>query len=274
MLHASCLPAHFAHAMRPVSTALACLLAVSVGVGRLDATDFNPRDLQQEIMVREALANDPRLQPLNLVVRVNDRVATLSGPVPSRELARRALDTAKKLTELRGVQDKMMVQYEDAGLLLPLALKTSAPAPTTIGKPSTNVPTMATEPINPAPQITGVWIPVNPQPPQRPTIGVALLPWTTTQPGATGAVSLAKEPPATKPAGPPDAAAISNAVQDLIQSQDRFRRLRFEMKQGKVYLSGMVGRWSDLQDLAQAIAYIPGIEGVILSDIKTDPPRK
>jgi osmotically-inducible protein OsmY len=273
MLHASCLPAHLAHVTRPVLTTLACLLAVSAGVGRLHAADFNPRDVQQEILVREALANDPRLQPLNLVVRVNDRVATLSGPVPSRELARRALDTARKVTELRGVQDKMMVQFEDAGLLLPLALKTSPAMPPAIGKPSTNVPTMTPDPNNPSALLTGVWIPVNPQPPQRPTIGVALLPWTSTQPGATGAVSLAKEPPTTNPAGLNDAAAASNAVHNLLQGQERFRRLRFEIRQGKVYLSGRVYRWSDLQDLAQAITQIPGIEGVVLSDVKTEPPR-
>jgi BON domain len=250
------------------------LLVMAVGLGRLDAGDFNPRDVQQEILVREALANDSRLQPLNLVVRVNDRVATLSGPVPTRELAQRALETARKVAELRDVQDKMMVQFEDKGLLVPLARKTSPATPPAIGKPSTDPPLTAPEPKNAPAQLAGVWIPVNPQPAQRPMVGVALLPWTATQPGATGAVSLAKEPATTKPAGPPDTAAVNNAVQNLIQSQDRFRRLYFEVKLGKVYLSGMVYRWSDLQDLAQAITQIPGIDGVVLSDVKTEPPRR
>jgi BON domain len=271
MLHATRLAAHFAQVTAAV---LAALLALTTGIGRLEAQVFNPRDLQQEVLVRAALANDPGLQPLNLVVRVNDRVATLSGPVPTRELARRALETAKRVAEVRDVQDKMMVQFEERRLALPLVAQTPPSLPPAIGKPAIDPPSTTTVLHHAPPQTVGVWVPVIPQPPQqRPIVGVALLPYTTTQPGATGAVSLAKELPATKPASPPDAGAIASAVQSLIQGQERFHRMRFEFKQGKVYLSGMVYRWSDLHELAQAITQLPGIEGVVLSDVKTEPPR-
>jgi len=253
------------------------MLGLSAAVPPLCADDFDLRDLQHEIMVREALAKDARLRPLNLVVRVTDRVATLSGPVPSRELARRAVDTATKVPELREVRDKMLVQFEDTGLILPLALPLTTPTVTPPGL--VRPPPAPAAPSIPEPKKTqnataAVWLPVNPEPPKRPLLGVALLPAiTTTQPGVTEAVSRPRDQASAKPATLPDAASISSAVQNLIQGGERYRRLRFEVKQDKVFLSGVVYRWADLEVIAKAVTRIPGVESVVLSEVKTDPPR-
>src|SRR5262249_9560844 len=89
------------------------LVVAAITRGRAAADEFDPRDLRHEVLCRQVLADDPALRPLNLIVRVTDRVATLQGPVPTRELARRALQTLRKLPELREVRDRMMVQFED-----------------------------------------------------------------------------------------------------------------------------------------------------------------
>ena len=73
---------------------------------------------------------------------------------------------------------------------------------------------------------------------------------------------------ATEPA---DAAAVSGAVQALVQSEERYRRVRYEVKQGKVYLSGVVVRWGDLHELSLAVTRIPGVESVVLRDVRTEP---
>jgi osmotically-inducible protein OsmY len=253
---------------------LAMLLVLGAAVTRLSASDFDLRDLQQEVMVREALAQDSRLQPLNLIVRVKDRVATLSGPVPSRELARRALDVARKMPELREVRDKMSVQSEDAGQMLPRPLKMPGITPPGMMLPPfAPAPPNVPEPKNAQHVAVGVWLPVHPEPDPRPLHGVALLPWITPQPSLNEAMSRPKDTSLAKATDQPDAAAVSSAVQSVIEGEERFRRLRFEVKQGKVYLSGSVSRWADFEDLARAVMRIPGVERVVLRGVKTDPPR-
>src|SRR5262249_28704950 len=183
-------------------------------------------------------ADAPALRPLNLIVRVTDRVATLQGPVPTRELARRALQTLRKLPELREVRDRMMVQFEDdPGQLLsaPVAAPKAVPGfPLWADQPP---PAPAPEPKKTEVAPAGVWKPVLSAPPGA-TLGVALRRSTTTQPGLMGAVSRPKDAAGPPAAEPPDGAAISSAVQSLIQAEERYRRLRYEVKQGRVYLSG------------------------------------
>jgi hypothetical protein len=257
-----------------VPSVLAGIVVLGTSVQTAWGDDFDPRDLQQEVMVRQALAKDPRLQPLNLIVRVKDRVATLSGPVPSRELAQRALATAKKVPEFREIRDNMLVQFEDSGLLLPLPVATKAL--TTPGMPEPSVPTAPALVIDAKKnqtQAVGMWVPVGPEPAPRHAPDSAVLPATSPQTGVTEAVSRSRDTASTVPTAMPKSPPMGAAVQNLILGEDRFRKMRYELKENKVYLSGAVRRWADLEDLAKAVMRIPGVEGVVLSSVKTDSPR-
>jgi hypothetical protein len=225
----------------------ACVLLAALA-GRLAAGDFDVRNLQHEVMCREVLAGDPALGPLNLIVRVQDRVATLSGPVPTRELAQRAVQTLQKLPELREVRNQLLVQFADDGLLLPWPVKVTPKVP-------------PPEPAKAPPE--GVWKPVFPS--DRVDVFKK-----GKDAGVTGTVSQTKD----KPTEPPDAAAVSSAVQGLILGEEKYRRVRYEVKQGKVYLSGTVYRWADLQELARAVTHIPGVEGVVLKEVKMEQVKK
>lgn len=66
-------------------------------------------DLEQTIECRRLLLDDPVLGPLNLGVRVKNRVATLWGPVPSRAVARRAEQCLRTMIELVEVKNQMHV---------------------------------------------------------------------------------------------------------------------------------------------------------------------
>jgi hypothetical protein len=197
--------------------------------------------------------------------------------VPSRELARRALEAAKKLPELRDVQDRMMVQFEDATVLLAMPLTTKPAFSGQTSGAGAGVPTPKSEPVTvkleqPRPATAEVqtlnWKAVNPDSATRPAAAAVVSPSNAPAPGVVEAVSRPRELPATKPA-----ANVGTAVQNLMQADERYRRLRFEMKQGKVYLNGAVSRWSDLEDLAKALTRLPGVEGVVISDVKTGAPR-
>src|SRR5207245_2442047 len=63
-------------------------------------------DLYQTVLARRALQNDALLAPLNLGVRVRQRVATLWGPVASAEAARRAVALLRELPELAAVRSE------------------------------------------------------------------------------------------------------------------------------------------------------------------------
>src|ERR1700722_16009528 len=103
------------------------LLLAGASAGELGAQEVSPRDLSRELQVLQALHNDMKLAPLNLGVKVQGRVAILWGPVPTRELAERAVLVVKKLPEIGEVQNQLMVQYRDETIYPPMRLGPAAP---------------------------------------------------------------------------------------------------------------------------------------------------
>jgi osmotically-inducible protein OsmY len=238
---------------------LGCGVWAAVLTGTLAGQEASPRELTREMQVLHALQNDARLRPLNLGFKVRDRVVILWGPVPTRELAERAVVVVKKLPEIGEVQNQLMVQYPEATVYPQLPL-VPGPAPRKTDVPTPPGPERLTPPA-----VDLVWQPVNPPAPALPS--VAFLPSLTSQPGLTGTVSR----PRDKLTESPDAAAISGAVQSLIQGEERYRRVRYEVKQGQVFLGGVVNRWSDLRELSVAVTHIPGVDGVVLREVRAEP---
>ena len=235
-----------------------CVLVLAVA-GRVNGQETSPRDLARELQVLHVLHNDAQLRPLNIGVKVRDRVAILWGPVPTRDLAERAVAVVKKLPEIGEVQNQLMVQYGEETVYPPMPLVPGS-APRKNDLPPRPPPESLAPPV-----VDLVWQPVNPEAPATPS--VALLPSLTSQPGRTGTVSR----PRDKLTEAPDAAAISGAVQSLIQGEERYRRVRYEVRQGQVFLGGVVNRWSDLRELSVAVTHIPGVDGVVLREVRSEP---
>src|SRR5947209_18381545 len=89
--------------------ATVCLLLPAAAARAQDAIDG---DIWHTLLARTALAKDEQLSPLNLGVRVRNRVATLWGAVPSPELAKRAVERLKALEDLREVRNQMDLDEE------------------------------------------------------------------------------------------------------------------------------------------------------------------
>lgn len=68
------------------------------------------RDLERELHARAALQRDRELVSFNLIVRVEQGVATVSGPVPSRELGERAVRILKKVRDIHEVRNQTRVE--------------------------------------------------------------------------------------------------------------------------------------------------------------------
>ncbi len=66
---------------------------------------------------------------------------------------------------------------------------------------------------------------------------------------------------------------IANLAADIERlriSQVRFHGIRADVNQGVVLVSGTVRRWEDLQEFAQAVACLLGVERVVLDKVQAD----
>ena len=113
------------------------LVLLASGVSRAQPTDQAMfRDLTQTLQARKLLLDDPQLGPLNLGVRVTNRIAVLWGPVPSQELSFRAEQRVRTMFELIEVRNRMTIVGRDdaapavpeAPRFLPDAVPITAPA--------------------------------------------------------------------------------------------------------------------------------------------------
>src|SRR5437879_4427417 len=84
-----------------------------------DDFDF-PRDLLHTLLARRALFQDRELGPLNLGVKVHHRIATLWGPVPSADLAQRAVQVLRLVPDFVEVKSELQVDALPGGpMMLP-----------------------------------------------------------------------------------------------------------------------------------------------------------
>jgi len=67
-------------------------------------------DWRLALRIRQVLALDPDLGPLNLGVEVRSRVVTLSGPVPPDWFRRRAEELVRATNGVRSVRNELMVR--------------------------------------------------------------------------------------------------------------------------------------------------------------------
>src|SRR5947209_7637347 len=125
---------HVQSALHATTTVLVLVLvssSCSAGVISVPPTAdrATERDVMLTMLARRALLLDAELAPLNLGVRVRNRVATLWGPVPSAELAFKAEQRLRGLLELLAVHSELIVAPGSAVAALPLPADVLPPPP-------------------------------------------------------------------------------------------------------------------------------------------------
>jgi hypothetical protein len=204
------------------------------------------RDMRHTVAARAALLRDKELGPLNLGVRVHDRVAVLWGPVPSAELAERAVRVLRQVPDLLEVRNELIIQ---------------APEPTRPQLLPESVP-----PALPAIKLPGYSGAPDPLP-LAPGENVRL------KPALTSTVPLPKNvvlDPAILPAvAVPGQSVLEGAVDRLRTSDSRYGGLVAQVRGDQVYLSGRAARWQDVHELAAALVRVPGVTRVVLEQIRT-----
>jgi hypothetical protein len=225
------------------------------------------RDFRLTLLAREALQSDPVLAPWNLAVHVQNGVAVLVCEAPSKELAQRAVARLRQLPELTGVRNQLSAD--------PLA---GFPGREVVARPPPRPPNE--EDLSSLPSVGPVR--VVPRPGPSPAVGAS--------PQPKGAATFAVSPPvkgATPGQASPTSTAtpapvfpaktssgIERAIRGLQLKEERFRRLRVEVQGDRVILSGAVPAWRDLHELSAAITRIPGVAGVTVREIRTEPPPR
>jgi hypothetical protein len=80
-------------------------------------------------------------------------------------------------------------------------------------------------------------------------------------------------PGETQTSGPAQVATVELSLDQallVIRNGDkRFVGLRHQLRGREVYLSGSAANWDDVMALARAVARLPGIERVVLSQVRT-----
>jgi hypothetical protein len=225
------------------------------------------RDLQLTVQARRILAQDAELGPLNLGVNVQDGAATLWGMVPSAKLASRAIDRLKTMSSLEQVRSELSIEpLPDiiAGRPPPLPPIHFGPDknPTVGHKPSGELmprtPDHVPLPVNPSSQPRSEW---------PPGVGASLLPPVT---GDRAAMPPRRET-STKLLPPRAEPSLAKTVDRLRRADDRYKHIDVQIDGGVVILGGAAYRQGDLDDLAQAVSQLPGVERVIVEKARTAP---
>ncbi len=216
---------------------------------RLAAQSPAALDMDQTLLARQALQDDPALAPLDLGVRVHNGVARLFGPVPSPALARRAVACLQALPALTGVRNELFPDpwdYDPSPAGAAAALRPPGRPDEARWAPSTPTVHSTSRQKGEAPPQTvpPVAVPLPAPPPAGPT-----------------------------PAPPEPSRDIAGAVRRLQQGQERFHRVRVAVEGSRVILSGTAPAWRDVFELSQALTQIPGVGEVTIREIRIDPPR-
>jgi BON domain len=213
------------------------------------------------VLVRCAFAEDSQLKPLNIVVVVRSNVATLTGFVPSRELARRAVTTAKRVPQILDVRDRLLVQNQDGMIAMPDNIRPNQP----ILPPTDLAALQADKAVKPVRWPT-MWRPAMMDPASiSVAVGSAFLPsFQSAKPGGN-TTSWMKAPPAA------EAGSIETAVAAILVADKQYRGLRYEVKDGVVYLSGTIAAWNDLARLFSDLRRLEGVRDVLLRAIEVAP---
>jgi osmotically-inducible protein OsmY len=236
----------------------AALVAIPPAFSADPETQQREADARQKLYVRRALNEDPGLAPhtAELWVEVRGTTAVLSGRLPSTMLKQRAVYLAgqvKGIAEVRG--DELQVVAPDGVPDLPSPFVEGVPPRGTLAGDGKDGRTTR-EPKKADVTVAG------------PGPVTLLAPTPGSSPSTTpSAGSLVEFLPPRPLSAPPD---LSSAVEALRRKEERFRRLKAEVRQKTVYLSGTVSRWDDVNDLANAVRRLAGVEAVILDNIRVD----
>jgi hypothetical protein len=250
-----------------------------------------PRDLERELHARAALQRDRELVTFNLFVRVEQGVATVSGPVPSRELGERAVRVLKKVRDIHEVRNQTRVEsfataqsldsllagiggalrldldkllfpsgLEDEGSGLLGAVRAARPPREAVSaRPEMPAHGSLSRGLSEVPARSAVSL----------GLPVVLSGPTTLTERSLPAAPLGAGRTVSLPT--PTDTELRREVEPLLVEDGRFANLRLDVCQGVVKLMGRVPQAEQLIRLAGVLSRVAGVREVDISEVRTGP---
>jgi osmotically-inducible protein OsmY len=209
---------------------------------RTPLTDEDRADWKLALKIRNLLAQDSDLGPLNLTVQVRRGVVTLSGPVPSDLFRRRAEALVRAVNGVREVRNELSVR---------------TPLPDMELRPKGNplIPPVPLPPLIGPPQSRATFS----RPSQNAPSHVPKAVLASRVEADLGTEDCAKQGVATRsPASIGFPQTVSEAdvrfsVERLLRNNPRFREVRADVERGTVRLRGTVANPADRDDLLAGV---------------------
>jgi BON domain len=227
-------------------------------LGTAHAAD--PDDIRLTLESRQSLNADAKLAALNLGVAVKSGIATLVGPVPSEELARRAEARVRVVNGLRNVRNELHVAppADPEMQKLAAALEKSEPVRRTVPEP-----VLMLDPAGSAllpPKVRHNLTPVSSlfslakSDPAPATIAPA-------RPTGHGPI------PPSFPGEPAAATDPTPEIEKLRRGDERYQGLQASWSHGVVTIAGTLKKWPHLWEFAGAVSKLPGVERVRIEKV-------
>lgn len=236
------------------------------GLGTTWAAD--PNDVRLTLESRQSLNADAKLAGLNLGVTVKAGVATLFGPVPSEELARRAEARVRVVNGLQNVRNDLHVapptDPDERRLAQAIEqsepVKQNVPDPIVTLDPSGKAVMPPKPPHASTPPVSSLFSLAKSDPP--PTM---IAPVQGQNPTGRGPIPPVMIFANEQPNSPGPARGIEKLQQD-----SRFHGLNATCAHGVVTISGVLKKWSDLWEFADAVANLPGVDRVRIERVQQE----
>jgi osmotically-inducible protein OsmY len=256
---------------------LLALLAPLAAPAEPPARRSSAHDLELELHARRALQKEKTLASCNLFIQVEQGVATVSGAVPSGELARRAVQVLKKVRDIHEVRDNTRVETFEAeeslqSLLAGLsgALPFDAQQLLSLDRPEEEGSGLPAASRGERP--LRETFTARPETPARPVV-TAGPPVVLSAPTTPAGTPLMSSRPAARTVSFPARADgdLRNEINRLLSGDARFWNLRSEVRQGVVTLHGRMAGAEHLIKLAGVLSRLAGVREVDISQVQTTP---
>jgi BON domain len=252
-----------------VRLSLAAFALTVSAAATVRADDPILRDADHTLLARNILQRDPQIGPLNLGVKVQDRVVTLWGPVPDVVLGVKAAELLRLQPEFRSVYNDLY--FEEDFSFFPRRqphLFPEAPPPAT--RPDAPVtllpPVKEGEPNSVRQSGAPATLTTRPMDKKQPAAvdsekasAAGKPPYGERDQNATSPRSGETGPRSSNAAPSSPESLLVESVRRLHQSEERFRELTFEVKDGEVTLRGSARRAEALYELARVVSQVPGV---------------
>ena len=256
---------------------LAGLIALTLNVSLFAVEPYRRPFLEADsdavlaINAKAALADDPVLKNLNLMLSVVDRVAVVGGPVPNEDAIKRIesiLSNVERLSTYRVTCWVMPTKYDPLADRLEEELR-GKPTPSVIRTPPRPLVLSLPNPQEPRPdrRQTGN-VTVNRVEPERSVSDFLLSPTLQNEAQAIPKPNPITIPATNVPTQPQEPSTLAQRITAIQRGDQRFAQFQVTLRPDFLLIGGFAERDADSWAFARALRQLPGVERIVVGHVQ------